>query len=299
MAALLLAAGAAAGVAPARAAIAAGPGAAGRAAAVPVSGILNGVAAVSARDAWAVGTADPLGTLIGHWNGAAWRRVPSPAAKHGRLFAVAAVSTRDAWAVGTDLGRALIVHWNGAAWHRVRAPSPSGDTILQGVAAVSARDVWAVGTTGILHWNGSAWRQVRAPGGTGAGLTAVTATSARNAWAVGAVGILRWNGTAWTRVRHPGFARGSLYGVTATSAANAWGLSDFRCAGFSGFLTYPLMKGSCRTPLFLARIELSAVPLSPPVHSGYHFPSPECFFSGACRGRFPRGLRPFHSDAGM
>jgi len=221
LAAVLLAAGAAAGVGPARAATVGGPGAV-RAAVPRVRGVLSGAAAVSARDVWAVGTADPLGTLILHWDGTAWKRVPGPAAARGRLFAVAAVSARDVWAVGTDLGRALIVHWNGAGWHRVAAPSPAAGTILQGVAAVSARDVWAVGTTGILRWDGAAWRRVRAPGGTGAGLTAVAATSGRNAWAVGTGGILRWDGTAWTRVRHPGFAHGSLYGVTATSAANAW-----------------------------------------------------------------------------
>src|SRR5215813_322799 len=44
---------------------------------------LNGVAAVSASDAWAVGYADNpqclcRTTLVEHWDGAAWKLVPSP-----------------------------------------------------------------------------------------------------------------------------------------------------------------------------------------------------------------------------
>jgi hypothetical protein len=68
------------------------------------SGALFGVAAVSARSAWAVGESPAsfsakLKTLILRWNGAAWRRVPSPnAATPGSyLAAVAAASPSSAW----------------------------------------------------------------------------------------------------------------------------------------------------------------------------------------------------------
>lgn len=78
LAAPLLLAGAAAGVAPAAASAgsAGRPGLAGPAAAFSVSGSLRGVAAVSAGDAWAVGYSGSLPgtkTLIVHWNGTAWK----------------------------------------------------------------------------------------------------------------------------------------------------------------------------------------------------------------------------------
>ena len=44
----------------------------------PEGGYLNGVAAVSADDAWAVGAGMFNRALIEHWDGAAWTRVPSP-----------------------------------------------------------------------------------------------------------------------------------------------------------------------------------------------------------------------------
>jgi hypothetical protein len=64
---------------------------------------LSGVAAVSSRNAWAVGStvAQAPKTVILHWNGTRWQRVPSPTPAGGGLLAgVAATSARDAWAVG-------------------------------------------------------------------------------------------------------------------------------------------------------------------------------------------------------
>jgi hypothetical protein len=95
-----------------------------------VQDVLNGVAALSARSAWAVGdashSASSVLTLIVRWNGKAWKQVPSPSpAGRDVLSGVAALSTRSAWAVGaTFIGpfgspgnaRTLIVHWNGTSW---------------------------------------------------------------------------------------------------------------------------------------------------------------------------------------
>ena len=44
----------------------------------PQGGYLNGVAAVSADDAWAVGAGMFNRALIERWDGAAWTRVPGP-----------------------------------------------------------------------------------------------------------------------------------------------------------------------------------------------------------------------------
>ena len=118
--------------------------------------VLDGVAATSAGDAWAVGyagmgprTCRRCTTLILHWNGKAWRRVPSPNPSIGSvLYAVTATSAGNAWAVGytPSLARStLILHWNGKAWTRVPSPNPPGGGTLTGVAATSARSAWAVG----------------------------------------------------------------------------------------------------------------------------------------------------------
>jgi hypothetical protein len=65
-----------------------------------------------------------LKTLILHWNGATWKRVPSPSPSGGAvLFGAAALSAGNAWAVGTigvsDFSGVLGVHWNGTTWERV------------------------------------------------------------------------------------------------------------------------------------------------------------------------------------
>ncbi len=76
---------------------------------VPANGgQLYSVSATSPTDMWAVGwtggdaTTDGQQTLIEHWNGTAWTRVPSPnpADAGNFLHGVAATSPADAWAVG-------------------------------------------------------------------------------------------------------------------------------------------------------------------------------------------------------
>ena len=186
--------------------------------------------AVTAGSAWAVGSAGSPSspqTLILRWNGAIWKRVPSPspggALNPDFLGGVAAVSAGRAWAVGcttcataSGFNKPLIEGWNGKAWAQVPSPAlgaPGG--ILSGVAAVSAANAWAVGgtesgsgpseviTTLIARWNGTGWKRVPSPNPTGrAALAGVAAVSASSAWAVGNIGgaktlILRWNGTAW------------------------------------------------------------------------------------------------------
>ena len=62
-------------------------------------------------------------TLILHWNGTAWTRLPSPTpAGGGPLYGVAAASDRNPWAVGqtgtsaTPRPKTLDLHWNGTTW---------------------------------------------------------------------------------------------------------------------------------------------------------------------------------------
>jgi hypothetical protein len=82
------------------------------------------VAATSATNAWAVGFTGNS-TLVAHWNGTAWKQVPSPNPTNEKVHAlngVAATSATNAWAVGhtsTNNGgneKTLIAHWNGTSW---------------------------------------------------------------------------------------------------------------------------------------------------------------------------------------
>jgi len=172
--------------------------------------LLEGVAADSATDAWAVGRYDPgdWQTLTEHWDGTSWEAVPSPNppdASYSELKGVAAASPTSAWAVGTDNGNSngtlqtLIEYWNGTSWTVVPSPSPgtTGDGAqLNAVTAVSADSAWAAGyaynstlgldQTLIEHWDGTSWTVVPSPSpGTGdAQLNTVTASST-SAWAAG------------------------------------------------------------------------------------------------------------------
>jgi hypothetical protein len=162
----------------------------------PANSYLNlaGVSAISASDAWAVGTyynntTNTYDTLILHWNGAKWSAVSSPnpdATGENRLNAVSADGASDVWAVGTLCPTVsgqcaftdestMILHWNGTKWAQVTSPNPSTSAnFLNGVSAdpASAKDAWAVGRynnasglgeTLMLRWNGAKWSQVTAP----------------------------------------------------------------------------------------------------------------------------------------
>jgi hypothetical protein len=215
-------------------------------AAVTFTGGLEGVAASSADNAWAVGSDSSFTTQIAHWNGTAWTRVPSPSPGTGAsLSGVAVVSASDAWAVGQDSagsGETLTEQWNGTAWTQVPSPSPAGGADLVSVAAISADDAWAVGSSGfssgssktlIEQWNGTTWKKVTSPTPAGgASLTGVAVASATDAWAVGSSDpsssspktlIEQWNGTTWKKIPSPSPAGGAIFAsVAAVSATDAW-----------------------------------------------------------------------------
>jgi hypothetical protein len=156
---------------------------------------LFGVAVVSARQAWAVGT-EPTSfsqTLAIRWNGARWlsTKTANPG-QGGRFFqAVAAPSAKYALAVGSDLSgsqtKALAERWTGSTWSLVPAASPGADyNSLQAIAARNSGYAWAVGSrrakpfasfrTLAERWNGRAWTQAAAP------------SPGRGFWAVGQAG---------------------------------------------------------------------------------------------------------------
>lgn len=121
---------------------------------------LSGVAVLSACNAWAVGSysssSGHLRTLIVHWNGTSWKRVPSTnPGEDNKLRSVAAASPGDIWAVGSDyvggLPQTLIEHWNGTSWKTVASPDPGNppmtccSALRSPPAAASGR--WATTTS--------------------------------------------------------------------------------------------------------------------------------------------------------
>ena len=206
---------------------------------------LQGVTAITASDAWAVGysTADNVSlaqVLIEHWDGTLWSVIsaPLPSGSSSDLASVTAISTSDVWAVGSYLSSGttftLIEHWNGTQWSIVASPNPGTySNTLNSVTAIATNEVWAVGSSSAsssngqtlaVHWDGSQWSVVSSPNA-GSGynsFASVTATSTTDVWAagVGKGGLVEhWNGTQWSIVLNDGF---NFTGITALKSKNVW-----------------------------------------------------------------------------
>jgi hypothetical protein len=240
---------------------------------------LTSVAAVSASDAWAAGTATDCVSLRGvaqilHWNGKAWKRVPARnrgGLAGSELNGITATGRKNAWAVGDysngTADQTLIEHWNGRTWKQVASRNPQGPSqpnVLTGVAASSASNAWAVGyairsshasVTVIMHWAGKAWKPMPSPHPgklSGDELLSVSAASARDVWAAGDYRdpvkpadktlIVHWNGRSWRRVPSPTPAPPAHdAGLTAVAAISA--RSAWSGGAYaSGPLTHPLIE---------------------------------------------------------
>ncbi|MHB8600239.1 MAG: hypothetical protein ACYDER_25940, partial [Ktedonobacteraceae bacterium] len=107
--------------------------------------LLNGVAALSPQDVWAVGRLGDS-TLNEHWDGQRWC-VVSPAL-NGTTYSVVALTPGNVWAVGFALVNYIfdtfVEQWNGTRWQQVASPnvtattiSATNDNYLNGVSASS------------------------------------------------------------------------------------------------------------------------------------------------------------------
>jgi hypothetical protein len=168
---------------------------------------LSGVAAISSKSAWAVGTYlriqgrhHSYQTLTLQWNGRNWKRVPSPNARGGNgLTAVAVAGRNNAWAVGGHwngvTGRLLTEHWNGHAWRILPAQSGYPDSdgqILTSVTTVPGGGVLAAGLRsyedaqcyyGIIErGNEHGWSPVTAPDLFAAQFSGIAAASPTAVW---------------------------------------------------------------------------------------------------------------------
>jgi hypothetical protein len=202
---------------------------------------IYGVAALSATDIWAVGSAVSQ-TLTMHWDGVQWSVVPSPS--QGTLYGVAAISSANVWAagyIGTFPGpyQSVIEHWDGTQWSVVPSPNPQLGAQLLSISGVSAGDIWAVGQfyvnnvhqTLTIHWDGTQWSVVPSPNAApNSELAGVAALSTGNVWAVGGyINSLRryvpmiehWDGTQWSIVSSPDL-QGYLFSVSGSAAGDVW-----------------------------------------------------------------------------
>ncbi len=222
----------------------------------PVSNsVLQGLSALSDTDVWAVGHVDS-NTLIEHWNGSAWKIVPSPSeGSRSALVSISADSSGDAWAVGqffinNNNSATLIEHWNGSAWTIVSSPNGNNqNNQLSGVVSLSATNAWAVGFSNQLnspqsvplieHWDGHSWSVVNIPITSSiVALHAITAVSANDIWAVGeqvdnqnnAINLeMHWNGQLWSiapAAIFPNLGQ-TLTSVTAVSSTDVWAVGSF------------------------------------------------------------------------
>ncbi len=208
---------------------------------------LNGVVALTANDAWAVGyyiQASAFVPLAEHWDGSRWSVVPLPASASGTLMAVSGSSSGNVWAVGGG-SKPLLEHWNGGAWSGAGISSTTlKGVVLSGVTVSSTTNAWAVGyarskqnpnnnATLAIRWDGHSWAPLTtpAPGTDGTYLNGVTELSAK--WVVG-VGteftsashskplIERWNGSSWVIQASANTLRGLFNAVTSLSLGYIW-----------------------------------------------------------------------------
>jgi hypothetical protein len=223
--------------------------------ALPQDTYLRGVDAVGAADVWAVGstTADiaqgsPATPSVLHYDGSAWRTVPTPALPAGSandLDAVAMRTAGDGWAVGeASTGtrtQPLILRWQGGKWIGSAAPkSVSGGLVA--VAAVAAADVWAVGTqvdavgssSGlVLHFDGTAWSPVPVPTPAGTTLEAVAVAGPGDVWAAGktcgvacAASVWHLSAAGWQQV--PTAGGSEVTALVAFAPDHVWTLGHQR-----------------------------------------------------------------------
>lgn len=227
----------------------------------PQGWIASGIAAITATDAWAVGSyVDRKGSghaATEHFDGS-WHNISNAAAPAGSsLSGVVALASNNVWAVGTRpatvngvrVGRTLIEHWDGTKWSLVASPDAVAGTESDGLSAIaasSAGEIWAIGavvsSNGLNqsffeHFTGSGWTVAYPNGGTISRNAVIPSTepsvsvdSPTDAWAATGGGtassLLHWNGQHWAAV-YGVFPNGyEINAVYAASSSDVWAIGD-------------------------------------------------------------------------
>jgi hypothetical protein len=220
---------------------------------LPPGTTVTGIDAISASDAWAIGSPQVTpAMLVWHWNGARWLPVPAPdpvppgpAVPGGpsRCSADALAVSPDGtvWVFGarSDLmdPAGCILRWNGRDW--VTEPGWA-----QSVAAVSPGpgDLWVfagdfpvAGPLNAAHFDGAGWSSMKLQ--VDPGTDSVSALTPSDIWLEGSAlspgtasgfVVMRWNGRSWAAVRLPalrlpeGDTSTFLGVVTAVTPDSVW-----------------------------------------------------------------------------
>ncbi len=181
------------------------------------------VAAVGARDAWAVGEICPQqcdassrGVLVEHWAGARWRTIPPPPGT-GPLIpptVISASSATNVWVFGDTVDLTTRVsRWNGSRWASFSFPR---ELRTYAAAVFSRTDVWAFGELFIsstassrpyvVRFTGRRWLRVPSP----LVPQAASAVAPDDIWTVGPLtgygdvwAAAHWNGSGWRTLPFP------------------------------------------------------------------------------------------------
>jgi hypothetical protein len=197
--------------------------------------VLNGIAAISASDIWAVGQVNGQ-TLTEHFNGTDWKIINSPnPAVANRLFGVTALSAGTVVAVGdsTDsagtLNGLILSNWSTGPAPAMSDPapaaSPSSSSGVQSLvfvaspainglellttAAIAHNDIWAIGNVvsgpGAVqpvaeHFDGTKWSVVPTTSFNSDSLSGVAKVASNDVWAVGT--LFGKSGSESTLIEH-------------------------------------------------------------------------------------------------
>ncbi len=193
----------------------------------------------SASDVFAVGSVfDGVErSLIFHFDGSSWQRMPQPSPSAPALVDIWGSSARDVYAVGRDAvadpGTGVILRYDGAVWSPVVEDeelvptsvwgSSSSDVFVAGFRVEEVGNDFRVSGT-ILHYDGASWSRMSIP--SSEILHGIWGTSATDVFAVGEEGIvLHYDGTSWTKSN-----------PTANTLLGVWGSSpsDVFAVGIAG-----------------------------------------------------------------
>ena len=199
----------------------------------------TGIAALSARDVWAVGINQPPGpfadqtAIIRRWNGRSWKGVSLPATyKRAYLFTVAGSSPSNVWVLGQWRngkgldGHLFALRWDGRRWSRIGWWV--GYDQVTAAVVLSRTDVWMFASSP-WHYNGHGWKMYKLP----FGLFQASAISANDVWAVGvddasfAPVLARWHDGRWVSEPVPSLgSRASFADLVALTDRDIWIVGD-------------------------------------------------------------------------
>ncbi|WP_407285131.1 hypothetical protein [Streptomyces sp. BP-8] len=212
---------------------------------VPVTkGDLTAIAALSDKQAWAVGyrlkSATELDAIALRWDGTSWSQ-ESTLPENSFPQALTVRSADDIWEVGS-----ATAHWDGKKWTtRTLDRDPAGRVVPEAVTTTTDGQAWTVGRAmgrsikdsvpAVQSWDGKGWHRQTLPDVGKGELNGVTALAPDDIWAVGAAYaadetspqtalLLHWDGTSWKRVDGgaPPTGHAWLGGITAFAADDIW-----------------------------------------------------------------------------